>query len=88
MAEKLTRKHRVLKYLMTHGSCTLPDIRKKHIGGDAADVRLRELRRDHHIEIPYYHKLDKHGKKTNTTVYWLKTPVYKIDFMNLRVIDA
>jgi len=84
---KLTNKHKVLWYMMNHYWVILPELRKPDIGGDAADVRLRELRRDCGFDI-INRRRKKHGKPTNTYEYHLNTPIEKIDFENLKVIDA
>ena len=79
-----TAKHRVLLELMSRVEVPLHELMSPEIGGTSADRRLRELR-ERGFNITYYHKR-RNGKKTNTTIYVLNTPLKSIDFKNLRVV--
>lgn len=85
---KLTRKHRILMYLMQNGEAPLHVLRSPAIGGAAADVRIRELRREHGFDIDWYYKENADGEQTHTTIYKLKTSYHLIDLENLKVKKA
>ena len=78
----MTRKQAILKRLLS-GPAALYELRDPDIGGCAADVRIRELRRLHNIPIKFYYKTDKEGKKTNTSVYYLACQSKDVDLDNI-----
>ena len=70
MESKYTAKQRVLIALMQNGEMAMHELTHPSIGGVRAHARIDELRKDG-IEIKYRHK-EIDGKKTNTTLYYLK----------------
>ena len=66
----MSAKKRILERLKL-GPAPLHELRRPDIGGGAADVRLRELRREGNpIDYTYKYVGD---KRTNTTIYYLKS---------------
>jgi len=79
--DKINAKQRILARLLG-GPAPLHELRR--IGGQAADVRIRELRRLHGIPIKYRHRIVQ-GKATNTTIYYIDAPTNEIDINRIQM---
>ena len=81
---RATAQHRVLLEFMSQVEIPLHELQTADIGGTDAGRQIRFLKA-RGFDFTY-HRKEVNGRKTNTTIYKLHTPLHKIDFKNLRVV--
>ncbi len=86
LARRTNKPHRIGKDFVRGGWVPLWILRRPDIGGSAADVRMRELRREHGIPIEKRAHIDhKTGKETHTWLYRIAGDPDAVDEKNMRM---
>lgn len=85
-AKRTNKAHRVGKDFVRGGWTPLWVLRRPSLGGSAADVRMRELRREHGIPIEKRVHIDHEtGRETHTWLYRLAGDPDAVDVKNMRM---